>query len=78
MRPALPILPGVKRTYARGRNAIHGERIEEYALAALESVNRGTAVVARCLYTSKVERAPELYYKLLCQEGFGMPDSALR
>lgn len=68
--PALRILPGVRRVYARMSNAVYGEKIEDYALVSLESPEGGTAVVETgYLYPSKAGRVREVYYSVFNRNG---------
>jgi predicted dehydrogenase len=67
---ALRLLPNVVRVSARMSAAVHGEAVEDYALAVLESADGGTAAVETgYLFPPGTGRPREVYYSLFGREG---------
>ena len=67
---ALRVLPDVLRIWARMSNAVYGERIEDYALVALEGSDGSTATVEMgYLFPSETGRPREVYFSSFGRQG---------
>jgi predicted dehydrogenase len=66
----LRVLPRIVRVTARMSAAVHGEAVEDYALAVLEAADGGTATIETgYLFPAGTGRPREVYYSLFGREG---------
>jgi predicted dehydrogenase len=67
---ALRTLPGVGRVWARMSRGVHGETVEDYAVATLEAPDGGSAIVETgYLYPAQTGRVREVYCSIFGRNG---------
>ena len=67
---SLRVLPRIARVTARMSAAVHGEAVEDYALAVFEAADGGTATVETgYLFPAGTGRPREVYYSLFGRDG---------